>query len=65
MIRQMPRRNNIASFLIVIAAVPTLPPNTNTGRSLIERSVVHYGTDLKNRSRRAESPNRWNQIYRS
>ena len=34
---------------------------TNTGRSLIERSVVHYGTDPKNLNRRAESPNRWNQ----
>jgi hypothetical protein len=33
---------------------------TNTGSSLIERSVVHYGTDPKNLSRRAESPNRWN-----
>jgi phosphodiesterase/alkaline phosphatase D-like protein len=34
---------------------------TNTGSGLIERSVVHYGTDPKNLSRRAESPNRWNQ----
>jgi hypothetical protein len=34
---------------------------TNTGSSLIERSVVHYGTDPKNLNRRAESPNRWNQ----
>jgi phosphodiesterase/alkaline phosphatase D-like protein len=34
---------------------------TNTGSSSIERSVVHYGTDPKNLSRRAESPNRWNQ----
>ncbi|HKC00538.1 MAG TPA: fibronectin type III domain-containing protein [Terriglobales bacterium] len=34
---------------------------TNTGRSLIERSVVHYGTDPKNLDRRAESTNRWNQ----
>ena len=34
---------------------------TNTGSSLIERSVVHYGTDPKDLSRRAESPNRWNQ----
>jgi hypothetical protein len=34
---------------------------TNTGSSLIERSVVRYGTDPKNLSRRAESPNRWNQ----
>src|SRR5258708_6012391 len=34
---------------------------TNTGSSLIERSVVYYGTDPKNLDRRAESPNRWNQ----
>jgi phosphodiesterase/alkaline phosphatase D-like protein len=34
---------------------------TNTGGSLIERSVVHYGTEPKDLSRRAESPNRWNQ----
>jgi hypothetical protein len=29
--------------------------------SLIEHSVVHYGTDPKNLNRRAESPNRRNQ----
>ncbi len=34
---------------------------TNTGSSLIEHSLVHYGTDPKNLNRRAESPNRWNQ----
>ena len=34
---------------------------TNTGSSLIEHSVVHYGTDPKNLNHRAESPNRWNQ----
>jgi hypothetical protein len=34
---------------------------TNTGSSLIEHSVVHYGTDPKKLDRRAESPNRWNQ----
>jgi len=34
---------------------------TNTGSSLIEHSVVHYGTDPKNLNRKAESPNRWNQ----
>src|ERR1700681_3372541 len=34
---------------------------TNTGSSLIEHSVVHYGTDPKNLNGRAESPNRWNQ----
>jgi hypothetical protein len=34
---------------------------TNTGSSLIEHSVVHYGTDRKNLNHRAESPNRWNQ----
>jgi hypothetical protein len=34
---------------------------TNTGSSLIEHSVVHYGTEPKNLNRRAESPNRWNQ----
>ena len=34
---------------------------TNTGSSLIEHSVVHYGTDPKNLDRRAESTNRWNQ----
>ena len=34
---------------------------TNTGSSAIEHSVVHYGTDPKNLSRRAESLNRWNQ----
>ena len=40
---------------------------TNTGSSLIEHSVVHYGTDPKNLSLRAESLNRWNQNlpYRS
>ena len=37
---------------------------TNTGSSLIEHSVVHYGTDPKNLNRRAESPNRWNQNLR-
>jgi hypothetical protein len=34
---------------------------TNTGSSLIEHSVVRYGTDPKNLNRKAESPNRWNQ----
>ncbi len=34
---------------------------TNTGSSLIEHSVVHYGTDPKNLSSKAESLNRWNQ----
>jgi hypothetical protein len=34
---------------------------TNTGSSLIEHSVVHYGTDPKNLNGRAESLNRWNQ----
>ena len=34
---------------------------TNTGSSLIEHSVVHYGTEPKNLNRRAESPNRWNR----
>jgi hypothetical protein len=34
---------------------------TNTGSSLIEHSVVHYGSEPKNLNRRAESPNRWNQ----
>jgi phosphodiesterase/alkaline phosphatase D-like protein len=34
---------------------------TNTGGSLIEHSVVHYGTDPKNLSHRADSLNRWNQ----
>jgi phosphodiesterase/alkaline phosphatase D-like protein len=34
---------------------------TNTGGSLIEHSVVHYGTDPRNLSRKAESHNRWNQ----
>src|SRR4029077_7995532 len=34
---------------------------TDTGSSLMEHAVVHYGTDPKNLSRRAESPNRWNQ----
>jgi phosphodiesterase/alkaline phosphatase D-like protein len=34
---------------------------TNTGSGLIERSVVHYGTDPKNLNCRADSPNRWNQ----
>jgi hypothetical protein len=34
---------------------------TNTGSSLIEHSVVLYGSDPKNLNRRAESPNRWNQ----
>jgi hypothetical protein len=33
----------------------------NTGSSLIEHSVVRYGTDPKNLNRRAESVNRWNQ----
>src|SRR6266850_5953791 len=34
---------------------------TNTGSSLIEHSVVHYGTDPKDLSKKAESVNRWNQ----
>src|SRR5712664_92679 len=34
---------------------------TNTGSSLIEHSLVHYGTDPKNLSRTAKSLNRWNQ----
>jgi hypothetical protein len=34
---------------------------TNTGSSLIEHSVVHYGADPKNLDRKAESLNRWNQ----
>jgi hypothetical protein len=34
---------------------------TNTGSSLIEHSVVHYGADPKNLNRKAESLNRWNQ----
>jgi hypothetical protein len=34
---------------------------TNTGRSLIEHSVVHYGTDPKDLNSTAESLNRWNQ----
>jgi hypothetical protein len=34
---------------------------TNTGGSLIEHSVVHYGTDPKDLSKKAESVNRWNQ----
>jgi hypothetical protein len=38
---------------------------TNTGSSLIEHSVVHYGTEPKNLNRRAESPNRWNQNLRT
>jgi hypothetical protein len=33
---------------------------TNTGRSSIEHSVVHYGTDPNDLGRRAESVNRWN-----
>jgi hypothetical protein len=38
---------------------------TNTGNGLLERSVVHYGTDPKNLNRKADSPNRWNQNLRS
>jgi len=34
---------------------------TNTGSSLIEHSVVHYGTDVKDLGKKAESLNRWNQ----
>ena len=34
---------------------------TNTGMSLIEHSVVHYGTDPKDLSKKAESLNRWNR----
>ena len=34
---------------------------TNTGASLIEHSVVHYGTDARNLNLRAESVNRWNR----
>ena len=34
---------------------------TNTGSSLIEHSVVHYGTDPKDLSSKAESLNRWNR----
>ncbi len=34
---------------------------TNTGSSLIEHSVVHYGTEPKDLSSKAESLNRWNR----
>jgi len=34
---------------------------TNTGSSLIEHSVVRYGTDPKDLSKKAESLNRWNR----
>ena len=34
---------------------------TNTGRSVIEHSIVHYGTDPKDLSSKAESLNRWNR----
>ncbi len=34
---------------------------TNTGRSVIEHSVVHYGTHPKELSSKAESINRWNR----
>ncbi len=34
---------------------------TNTGSSLIEHSVVHYGTDPKDLTSQAESLNRWNR----
>src|SRR5712671_4144855 len=34
---------------------------TNTGSSLIEHSVVRYGTDPKDLSSKAESLNRWNR----
>ena len=34
---------------------------TNTGGSLIEHSVVHYGSAPKDLSSKAESLNRWNQ----
>jgi hypothetical protein len=34
---------------------------TNTGSSLIEHSVVHYGTDPKDLPKKAESLNRWNR----
>jgi hypothetical protein len=34
---------------------------TNIGNSLIEHSVVHYGTDPKDLSSKAESLNRWNR----
>jgi hypothetical protein len=34
---------------------------TNTGRSLIEHSVVHFGLAPKKLNRKAESTNRWNQ----
>jgi len=34
---------------------------TNTGSSLIEHSVVHYGTDAKDLNTKAESQNRWNR----
>ena len=34
---------------------------TNTGSTLIEHSLVHYGTDPKNLNRTAKSLNRWNQ----
>ena len=34
---------------------------TNTGSSLIEHSLVHYGTDPKDLSSKAESLNRWNR----
>jgi hypothetical protein len=34
---------------------------TNTGSSLIEHSVVHYGTDPRDLRSKAESLNRWNR----
>jgi Purple acid Phosphatase, N-terminal domain len=34
---------------------------TNTGSSLIEHSVVHYGTDPKDLTKKAGSLNRWNR----
>src|ERR1700704_4255386 len=67
--QQPPAGKKVASMRIIEG--PTLESathnsaiirwKTNTGSSLIEHSVVHYGTDPKDLSKKAESLNRWNR----
>jgi hypothetical protein len=67
--RQRPASKKAASMQIINGpALESATDNsaiirwtTNTGAGLIERSVVHYGTDPKNLDRKADSLNRWNQ----
>ena len=67
--QQSPAGKKVASMQIIAGpALESATDNaaiirwkTNTGSSLIEHSVVHYGTDPKDLGSKAESLNRWNQ----